>query len=177
MRLLLLVAVLGAAGLYGAGVPLFLFHADDPLPRRADAVVVLAGSEARLPVALSLVRRGVAPTLVVSSDSKQDDPARYRLCAGPPPKAYRLLCRRASPFSTRGEARMVVGLARSRGWRSIVVVSSRYHLLRAHLLFRRCTTAKLTMRGTDDDSWTSKALSVPLEWIKLARAETLQRDC
>jgi len=42
------------------------------------------------------------------------------------------------PYSTRGEARMVAGLAHERGWRRVVVVTSDYHVRRAQLLMTRC---------------------------------------
>lgn len=171
LSLLLLVAVL-----YGLGVYLFLLRGSDPVTH-ADAVVVLAGSRVRLPVALRLVARGIAPTLVVSEASRADDPARYRLCHGPRPHGYRLICRVAEPFSTQGEARLTSSLVTQHGWRSVVVVSSRYHLFRARILLERCTKARLALRGTDGDPWWRKALAVPLEWAKLARAETIRRGC
>jgi uncharacterized SAM-binding protein YcdF (DUF218 family) len=171
----LLIVLAGIA--YAIGVWLFLLRPDDRLPVRADAVFVLAGSRARLPVALALVERGVAKTLVVSTDDRARDPRRYELCHGGKPKRYALVCRRASPFSTRGESRLIASLARRRGWHSVVVVSSRYHLFRARLLLRRCTSAALVLRGADGDEWWRKALAVPLEYAKLARAEISQRDC
>jgi DUF218 domain len=165
------------AVVYAIGVWLFLLREDDPLPRRADAVVVLAGSKKRLPLALTLMRARVAPTLVVSTDASDRDPARFRLCTGPRPRGYTLICRRADPFSTRGEARLVRALVLEHGWRSLVVVSSRYHLFRAQRAFERCTGARLSMRGTDADPWWRKAIEVPLELVKLARDETIRRSC
>ena len=162
---------------FGFGVWLFLSHDDDPLPPKADAVVVLAGSDARLPTALDLVDHGVAKTLVVSTDDRSNDADRYALCHGPKPKSYQLVCREASPFSTRGEARMIAALVAANHWRSIVVVSSRYHLYRAGLLIRRCTTIDVALRGTDADPWWRKTIAIPLEYAKLIRAETFQRGC
>ena len=170
--------MIAVAALYGLGIWLFLLRSDDDLPTRAaDAVVVLAGSKARLPVALDLMRRHAAKTLVVSEDSASRDPARFRLCKGAKPRDYKLICRHADPFSTRGEARLTADLALRNHWFAVIVVSSRYHLFRAERLFGRCTTAKLIMRGTDAGSWWYKAAAVPLEWAKLARAETFQRGC
>lgn len=169
--------VLGAAIAYGFGIWLFLLYAEDRLPAHPDAVVVLAGSEVRLPVALALVEHGSAKTLVVSQDDPAGDPARYSLCHGPKPKRYTLVCRTAAPFSTRGEARMIADLAQSHDWSSVIVVTSRYHLYRAHMLIRRCTQVGLAMRVTDGDSWLQKAIAIPLEYVKLARAETFQRGC
>jgi uncharacterized SAM-binding protein YcdF (DUF218 family) len=178
MRKLILLLVVLAAAVYGVGTWLFLLHKDDPLPARGvDAVVVLAGSKVRLPVALDLIRRHVASTLVVSETDRRTDPPRYALCHGPKPRAYRLVCERADPFSTRGEARLAAALATRNHWRSLAVVSSRYHLFRARILFARCTPAKLVMRGADGDTWWWKTMSVPAEWVKLVRSETIRRSC
>jgi uncharacterized SAM-binding protein YcdF (DUF218 family) len=171
------VLLLAAIVLFGLGVWLFLLRPQDPLPSRADAIVVLAGSPQRLPVALDLVGAGIARTLVVSEDSAANDGERYALCHGATPKRYTLICRKASPFSTRGEAELIGRLASSHGWRSLVVVTSRYHMYRAKRLIDRCTTATVAMRATDGDSWWQKTKAVPLEWLKLARAETLRRGC
>jgi uncharacterized SAM-binding protein YcdF (DUF218 family) len=178
MRRLLSLVVLAAIVLYALGIWLFLLRKDDPLPvRAADAVVLLAGSEKRLPVALDLMRHQAARTLVVSETSRKDDPKRYALCHGPAPNGYQLICRRADPFSTRGEARLAAELARRKHWRTLIVVSSRYHLFRAKKLLMRCTGATLVMRGTDADPWTYKAFAIGLEWLKLARSATVARGC
>ncbi len=169
--------VIVAAVAYGFGIWLFLLHDQDRLPTHADAVVVLAGSHARLPVALKLADAGLAKTLVVSEDDASNDPDRYTLCHGRKPKQYTLVCRVAAPSSTRGEARMIADLVRQNSWKTVVVVTSRYHLYRARILIRRCTKVDLSVRGTDADSWWRKAAAIPLEYVKLARAETFQRGC
>jgi|SRR5215471_3632449 len=173
VTVLLLVAAVG----FGLGIWLFLLRPEDPLPSHSDAVIVLAGSPKRLPVALNLVKAGIAGTLVVSEDSEANDPQRYALCHAPKPKSYKLMCITASPFSTRGEAELIGRLSTTHAWHSLVVVTSRYHLYRAKLLIDRCTQARIAMRATDADSWSQKAAAVPLEWGKLARAETTQRGC
>ena len=110
-------------------------------------------------------------------DDSSDDPARAALCTGPKPAKYTLLCEVPSPSSTRGEARLIAGLAAERGWKTVVVVTSRYHLYRARVLIRRCTKVDISMRATDGDTWWQKAVAIPLEYAKLARADTLQRGC
>ena len=178
MRRIFSFLTLVVIALYGLGIWLFLLRKDERLPTHsADAVVVLAGSVDRLPVALDLMKRHAAKTLVVSEDSITRDPARYQLCHGPKPRGYRLICQHADPFSTRGEARLAGGLASRNHWLSVIVVSSRYHLFRAKRLFDRCTNATLIVRGTDADNWWYKAWAVPLEWAKLARSVTFQRGC
>jgi uncharacterized SAM-binding protein YcdF (DUF218 family) len=169
--------VLAAAVAYGFGIWLFPLHNQDRLPAHADAIVVLAGSQARLPVALQLADAHVAKTLVVSVDDATKDPDRYALCHGAKPKRFTLLCRAAVPYSTRGEARLIAELVRRHHWQTIVVVTSRYHLYRARILIQRCTNVDLSMRAADGDSWWAKAIAIPLEYVKLARADTLQRGC
>jgi hypothetical protein len=164
-------------GAYGFGIWFFLLHSDDDLPSRAGAVVALAGADDRLPLAQKLVRDGVSNTLVVSEDSAKNDPNRYALCHGPKPKGYTLICRSASPSSTRGEARMIAGLAEQRDWSNVVVVSSRYHLYRAKMLIHRCTHINVAMRGIDSDPWWRKAWSIPLEYAKLGWSVTGKRGC
>lgn len=160
---------------YAVGAVVFLAHADSDLPARSDAVVVLAGSVSRLPVARELMDGGIAPVLLVSDDSPSEDAERGAFCAAPRER-YTVICRRAVPFSTRGEARMTAELATTRRWRSIVVVTSRYHLLRTRILFRRCTDATLVLRGAREP-WPGLLLAIPLEWVKLAVAETVRRAC
>jgi uncharacterized SAM-binding protein YcdF (DUF218 family) len=176
MRRALVLLVLLVLGLYVAGAALFLLREDDALGERADAVVVLAGDESRLPVALSLVRDGVAPVLVVSEDESGEDVARGALCADGKLEGVELVCRLADPFSTRGEARLVGELAEKRGWGRIVVVSSRYHLFRAERLIGRCTDAELVMRGSSEPTATNLQ-AIPFEWLKLGLAETARRGC
>jgi uncharacterized SAM-binding protein YcdF (DUF218 family) len=143
----------------------------DGQPSHVDAIVVLAGSRTRLPVGLELLRRRVAPVLVVSKDTH--DKRRRRLCRRPPD---RVLCFAADPYSTRGEAQAVARLAREHGWQSLAIVSSRFHLFRVRLLFRRCTEARLELVPARVTWWTWP-LAVGSEWAKLAVAETTRRGC
>jgi uncharacterized SAM-binding protein YcdF (DUF218 family) len=170
LLLLLLIVGFGVAGVF-----LFLGRDDDALAK-ADAVVVLAGGEERLPKGISLVQQGIAPVLVVSEDSSGNDEARVAFCARPELPRVKVICRGANPFSTRGEARMIAQLVDREGWDSIVVVTSRYHLLRAKRLIGRCTDAEIIGQGVRDPVW-QQALAVPLEWTKLALSETFRRGC
>jgi uncharacterized SAM-binding protein YcdF (DUF218 family) len=172
-------ALLVLVAAYAIGGALFLARDDDPVSR-ADAVVVLAGGDSRLDVGLDLVRDGVAPVLVVSEDTTGRDDERVAFCAEGGTSAklvdVEVVCRIASPYSTRGESRVVAQLAEKRDWDSIVVVSSRYHLFRAERLIERCTDTRLAMRGAPEPWWRN-VIAVPTEWAKLALAETTRRDC
>jgi uncharacterized SAM-binding protein YcdF (DUF218 family) len=152
---------------------LFVFPSDDE-PAEADAVVVLAGGRHRLDEALRLVRAGVAPGRAVSAGRDPEWPEANRLCGQRRP--FRVVCFDAEPFSTRGEARWTAGAAAARGWSSVAVVTSDYHVLRSRMLFERCLTGRVTVVGADPPLGNA-ALGIALEWPKLAYALTLGRGC
>jgi hypothetical protein len=169
-RALLVVVTLLAAWLAGCAF-LFLWPSEDS-QTKADVVVVLAGDAAhRIPRGLELFQRGAAENLLLSREP------------GPRWERWRPLCRKpsvvcfsAEPYSTAGEAGTVARLAARRGWRSITVVTSRYHVFRARMLFRRCLSARVDAVGADyDRRWLP--LILPLETAKLVRAVTTDREC
>ncbi len=168
---IILAVLLGLA--YVIGIPAFLQRDDDPLPSRADAIVALSGSDKPLPEAQKLFRRGIAPTLVVSTDRSIVDKNRTTLCKKPPKG---VVCIRPGQLSTFDEARLVNDLVQRNHWQSIVIVAPRYALYRTSRIFGRCVDAKLNEQGADEPWWRN-AIEVPLEWIKLGIAETVRRSC
>lgn len=145
-------------------------------PRRADAVFILSGDHGeRLPQAVRLMDAGVAPTLVFvgTIDRAMED----ELCQGGR-VPYEVLCVRPMPDSTRQEARAAARLAESRGWRTIVVVTSTHHIARSSLLFRRCFggTVKMVAGGP---AFTRRELARQIghEWLGVAHALTVARGC
>lgn len=172
IRLVLLVVLCFA--FVGATFYLFVFPHMDRVTH-ADAVVVLSGGRTdRLPKGLGLVERGVAPTLVISDGMNPDYPQANKLCKGREP--FKVICFRPDPYSTRGEAEEVARLARRHGWRSIVVVTSRYHVFRARMLFRRCFKGPLAVVGSMPSAG-NFALGALQEWPKLIYESTLVRSC
>jgi uncharacterized SAM-binding protein YcdF (DUF218 family) len=146
-------------------------------PAKADVVVVLSGGRERLPPALALIRRGVAKTLAISSVSRTPHwPLGHRLCRAHRYAGARVLCFDAQPYSTRGEAEAVARLALTHRWSRIVVVTSRFHITRAHLVFRRCYHGGLWFVGVSRTWW-----KLPAEWVsetgKLVYQLTVQRTC
>jgi uncharacterized SAM-binding protein YcdF (DUF218 family) len=146
-------------------------------PAKADVVVVLSGGRERLPPALALIRRGVAKTLAISSVSRTKPwPLGHRLCRARRYAGATVLCFDAIPFSTRGEAETVARLARARGWTRVVVVTSRFHITRAHVVVRRCYHDRLWFVGVSRTWW-----KLPAEWVsetgKLVYQLTVQRTC
>jgi uncharacterized SAM-binding protein YcdF (DUF218 family) len=154
MRTALMLAVLAAAAgsvvLVGAGR---LLVVGDPLPTRADAIVVLAGSiPDRALEAADLYRSGVAPVVVVTRERLPRGEASLlargvrlpegdtlTLAAlqglGVPREAIHVLRRRTR--STESEAATIARWACGRHLRRVVVVTSRYHTRRARLILRR----------------------------------------
>lgn len=160
-RLVRVVAVLVAAWLVACAVLFVWPPAETGAPAHADAVVVLSGSKYRLPPAEALIRRGVAPVLAISSVALTPRwKAAVRLCRAGRYAGARVLCFTARPYSTRGEAETVARIARERGWKSIVVVSSTFHLTRASMLFERCYRGRLSFVGAH-----TPLLALPQEWV------------
>ena len=165
---LLVVALLASSAV------LFVWPEQDS-PTHASAVVVLAGSKKpRLDKALALMRRGVAPVLVISDGWDPAWPEANRLCAGRAP--FRVYCFHASPYSTRGEAETVARLAAAHRWRSLVIVTSMYHVTRARLLFERCFHGRVQAVGAHF-GLSGLPSVLPSEWAKLVYALTVARDC
>lgn len=171
-RPLLLIALIALAALAVASVPLFIFYDDDSVAK-ADAVMVLAGEKRRLPIALELVERGVAPVLVISDGLDPRWTQANRLCRFGDP--VRIVCVRPDPYSTRGEARLAARLAQKHGWDSLIVVTSRFHLFRARTLFERCFDGRLDLVGAPNPGL-RLPLAIALEWAKLGVA-TVARRC
>jgi uncharacterized SAM-binding protein YcdF (DUF218 family) len=158
----LLLVALVAASLY-----LFVF-VPTPHPRHADAIVVLSSNRERYDLGVRLYKQHVAPTLVLSLPRFP-----YKGGWDCPANA---LCFRADPYSTRGEAEAVARLARTHHWRTIVIVTSKYHVRRAHMLFARCTDSKLVFVPAHAPI-ASYVVNIPLELAKFAVQLTAQRHC
>jgi uncharacterized SAM-binding protein YcdF (DUF218 family) len=176
VRLLLALGVIGAA-LVVLTWPLFVFPPTDR-PGRADAVVVFAGGDGeRQEEGVRLVRQGVAPVLVVSDGGRpggdQGGVCRQR------PAGLRLICLTPDPATTRGEARAFADLAEHEGWRSLVLVTSTYHLRRASLLLDRCHGGGLRRVATplrNARPWET-GLQLAMEWLAAVAAVSLYRSC
>ena len=169
-----LLAALVAAWLLAATVLFVWPHDDGPLTGTADAVVSLSGSATRFPVAARLVREGVAPVLVVSYDpGVRVEQASRRACARP---AAGVVCFRADPSSTQGEARQIARLAHERGWDDLVVVTSDFHVFRARMIVARCFHGRLRMAAAPS-SWVARPWQLVKESAKLTLALTLRRGC
>ena len=178
LRLLIRLLIVGLVVWLAAALYLFVWPKQDH-PRRTDAIVVLAGAEVqRFSHALELARAGVAPVLVVSDGAGSSWAPARNLCAHPGGYGFRVICFHPSPYSTRGEARATLALAERYHWRSLLVVTSTYHLFRARLLFDRCLAghARVYATGTGNSlAWLP--LNMVSETAKLGLAYTTRRGC
>lgn len=114
-----------------------------------DAVVVLAGAaDERREVGEALVDGGFAPELVLSSTGLPGNASTDAACSE---DTGGTTCFRPDPLTTRGEARAVAALARERGWDSMIVVTSTYHVTRAHVNVSQCSDADVTMVASEPD--------------------------
>lgn len=128
-------------------------------PAQADAIVVLAGAAAeRLPVGRELAAEGYAPELVLSSTDTRGNLITDLYCdytagdtVSDDPASAAVTCFFPEPMTTRGEARTIARLAADNGWDNLIVVTSRYHLLRSETNISQCTTANLTMVPSDPE--------------------------
>lgn len=74
-------------------------------------------------------------------DTKQDND----LCAGGQP--FEVICLRPRPDNTAAEARAATALSARRGWRTLIVVTTRDHVLRSRIRFHRCFKGTLGVQG------------------------------
>jgi uncharacterized SAM-binding protein YcdF (DUF218 family) len=143
-------------------------------PASADAVVLLSGDPARLTLARRLMDAGTAPTLVMAG--RPDTGPVAALCTEPQP--FKVVCLRPAPDTTRTEAEVTGQLAQSRRWRSMVVVTSRYHATRARMLFRRCFGGTVDAVGDPPTYGSGFALrQIAHEWLGLVHASLMARGC
>jgi uncharacterized SAM-binding protein YcdF (DUF218 family) len=141
-------------------------------PERADAVVALGGEGGRYERAVELMEQGVAPTLLLSS-RRAEDTGEWMSDVCDADAAYEVVCFEPQPSRTSGEARVATRIAHERGYDRIVVVTARYHVTRAKVLFERCFDGDVQMVRAGGhirlDSWMH-------EWGGLVHA-WVHRDC
>jgi uncharacterized SAM-binding protein YcdF (DUF218 family) len=161
-----------AAALLAPAAGRFLVLGDEP--EQADAIVVLAGSYPdRVLEAVELYRRGLAPRVMLCREVEN---AGFRRAAelgvkiprptdvnrsvaeqlGVPSSAVEVLDRFND--STYAEATTVVEEARRRGYRTILLVTSKYHSRRAAAIFRYLAAGnpRVLVRPARDDDFQSE---------------------
>ncbi len=112
----------------------------------------------------------MAVTLVISDGRAPGWVEANELCASA------AVCFRPDPYSTQGEARWIATEAGRRGWDSIVVVTSTYHVRRARMVVERCYEGRLAVVGAEPPL-ENRVIGVAWEWPKLAYYLTAKRAC
>ncbi|MFE3290956.1 YdcF family protein [Rhodococcus sp. NPDC059234] len=132
-----------------AGWPIYVDpQVDDPTP--ADAVVVLGGpGSERYQVGLDLMRRGLAPQLVISNPVGDPEEMPNPLCDQQ--FEFVVSCFVPDPSNTRGEAIEIRDRAEAQHWTSIIVVTWKPHVSRARYVIEKCYSGELTMVASSHD--------------------------
>jgi uncharacterized SAM-binding protein YcdF (DUF218 family) len=138
-------------------------------PRRSDAIVVLGGTGPRLQKGLELASQGYAPYLAVSDPPGEPCPVA--------PRGVTVICFRANPLTTQGEARATAKLARQHHWSQIIVISGTPQTTRARIRFTRCYSGTLLFVPANPVGLRSWIYNIAYEWGALAKALVVQRGC
>jgi uncharacterized SAM-binding protein YcdF (DUF218 family) len=142
-----------------------------PVP--SGAIVVLGGQgRGSLDEGVALAKRGDAPSLVLSLVPGERCPRRV---AGRP--QVRVLCFRADPLSTRGEARAIARLAAQHRWHRVIVVMPTTQASRARLRIGRCYPGQVLEVGVDPSGVWRWMREIVYEWAALGKALILQPTC
>ncbi len=105
-------------------------------PSGPDAIVVLTGGKGRVERGLEFLRNGVSPTLILSGVNEAADLDSIFLDGLYPGERDNIILEKASK-STYENALQVRRLATEKGYSSVVLVTSAYHMKRAYFIFRR----------------------------------------
>jgi uncharacterized SAM-binding protein YcdF (DUF218 family) len=182
----LLFIVVLCAVLYFARHPIMRFAAEywivDEPAAHADAIVVLSDDNFyadRATHAAQLFRQGVAPVVVASGRRLRPDAGISELMVhdlverGVPKDKIERLSHNAD--STMEEAELIGKLAKERGWKGLVIVTSNYHTRRTRYIFEKvlpsgitATVASAPDGDFDPRKWWEKRKSVKLFVHELA---------
>jgi len=150
---------------------LFVFPAMG-MPARVDAIVVLGGGGDRLDRGVRLALEDRAPYLVLSDGLPWLPPG---ICAQHVGSAT-VICFGPDPGTTQGEAEGAARLAKRYGWRSMVLVTTRDQVWRAHLRFQRCYAGAIYGLG-EPLAWSRWPYAIAYQWASTVKAELFQRGC
>ncbi len=128
-------------------------------PSGPDAIVVLTGGKGRVEQGLEILRNGVSPTLILSGVNEAADLDSIFLDGLGPGERDSIILEKASK-STYENAVECRRLLEEKGYSSIVLVTSAYHMKRAYLIFRRVmpdgvliTPHSVSSPNFDEENW------------------------
>jgi uncharacterized SAM-binding protein YcdF (DUF218 family) len=126
---------------FGAG---FLVFADSvtgmrpPETVKADAIVVLTGGYQRIEQAIDLLKRGYGERLLISGVNPSTTPGQIRKATRTSPEIFECCVDIGyGAIDTIGNANETAIWIRDKGYRSVLVVTSNYHLARSLMELRR----------------------------------------
>lgn len=151
----------------------FFVYPDLNTPARSDAIVVLGGNGAGpFDEGVALARDGYAPTIVFSLvPAYSCEPSVVHL------PRERILCFRANPLTTQGEARAIEHLAATHDWHRIIVVMPTTQATRARLRIGRCYPGQVLEVGVTPPGFWAWVRGIVYEWGALGKALVLQPTC
>ncbi|MGV8997404.1 MAG: YdcF family protein [Parvibaculaceae bacterium] len=141
LRRALVTLALAAAGLYVLGFIIFVASLDRHAPvdiAPAEAIVALTGGEGRITEALKLLDDGKGARLLITGVHPEVKPGTIKNAVNVPSDKFDCcvdLGRQAE--DTIGNATETASWVRTHGYRSIILVTSTYHMPRAALELRR----------------------------------------
>lgn len=183
-RLVYALLSLIVAGLVGGFIAFAVSttHVDEPTGQRADAIVVVTGGEDRISAALGLLRQGSGRRLLISGVNPRTSTAAIRDQTGERRQLFECcvdIGREAS--DTIGNAEETRDWAAAHGYRSLIVVTSSYHMPRTLAEFARAMPGldfvahPVVSRHLRDRPWWQNAGSLRLlasEYVKYIAAIT-----
>ncbi len=156
-------------------------------PDQVDAVVVLAGGRGeRARTALALTTERVAPVLVLTVGNRDwgvgweelapicQKAEQNQTDGGGANLDPEVICLTVSPDNTAGEAKTISALAAERGWQSMAVVTSNYHLHRSTIRFERCFDGEIVPVSAPGRISRRTHLN---EWFAVMHAIFIDRSC
>jgi hypothetical protein len=155
-----------------ATLALFVWPPLPSLPPHADAIIELAGPGLRDSAALDLARQGVAPVLVQSTVEAE---AGGHTCL-PPVPGVTIMCFHPDPATTQGEARYIGEMGARLGWKSVIIVTTPDHALRARLRVQRCFPGQVYVSTAHLPAW-DWFVQIPYQWTASIKALVFQTQC
>jgi hypothetical protein len=171
-RIVAAVAVLVVLAVVALTLRLFVYPDLNP-PEHSDAIVVLGGNGAGpFDEGVALAKAHDAPTLVFSLvPAYSCEPSVVHL------PSERILCFRANPQTTQGEARSIAHLAAVHHWDRIIVVMPTVQATRARLRIGRCYSGQVLEVGVQPPGFWAWVRGIGYEWPALVKALVLQPSC
>lgn len=139
-------------------------------------MVVLSGDHGeRLRAAHKLIAGGYTKILVLAGEPDSEE---VRLLCEQGAPHFEVICLRPNPDSTLAEAVATHELARSRGWTSVMVSTTTYHVTRTRLHFGRCGMTDVQVLGARPPYGVRTTVrAVAHEVLGFVYASTVARDC